>query len=59
MMVAKGKGKKVPEPPPRCYLEAALNYLVEDAQKNMGLNRAVSLEAEEVVASTWCVPLFR
>ncbi len=26
-------GKSIPSPPPRCYLEAALDFLVEDAQK--------------------------
>jgi hypothetical protein len=28
-------GKSKPGPPPRCYLEAALDYLVEDAQRSM------------------------
>jgi hypothetical protein len=41
--------KKVPGPPPRCYLEAAIDYLVEDAQKNMAVNGTVSLEAEEII----------
>jgi hypothetical protein len=47
--VATGKGEKVPGQPPRCYLEAALDYLVEDAQINMSLDGTVSLEAEEVI----------
>jgi hypothetical protein len=42
-------GKLVPRPPPRCYLEAALDYLVEDAQKNMNTDRMASLEAEEII----------
>jgi hypothetical protein len=43
------RGKKVPRPPPRCYLEAALDYLIEDAQKNMTLDGTASLEAEEII----------
>ena len=42
-------GKLKPSPPPRCYLEAALDYLVEDAQRNMNLEGMASLEAEEVI----------
>jgi hypothetical protein len=45
-------GKLVPEPPPpppRCYLEAALDYLVEDAQRNMDAEGMASLEAEEII----------
>ncbi len=38
-----------PGPPPKCYLEAALDYLVEDAQRNMNLEGMASLEAEEVI----------
>ena len=38
-----------PGPPPKCYLEAALDYLIEDAQRNMSLEGMASLEAEEVV----------
>jgi hypothetical protein len=30
-------GKLKPGPPPKGYLEAALDYLVEDAQRNMNL----------------------
>ncbi len=39
----------VPGPPPRCYLEAALDYLVEDAQRNMDTEGMASLEAEEII----------
>jgi hypothetical protein len=42
-------GKSKPGPPPRCYLEAALDYLVEDAQRNMNLEGMASLEAEEII----------
>jgi hypothetical protein len=42
-------GKMKPGPPPKCYLEAALDYLVEEAQRNMSLEGMASLEAEEVV----------
>jgi hypothetical protein len=42
-------GKLKPGPPPKCYLEAALDYLVEDAQRNMNLEGMASLEAEEVI----------
>jgi hypothetical protein len=42
-------GKLKPGPPPRCYLEAALDYLVEDAQRNMNLEGMASLEAEEII----------
>jgi hypothetical protein len=42
-------GKMVPGPPPRCYLEATLDYLVEDAQKNMIADGMASLEAEEII----------
>jgi hypothetical protein len=49
VMVEAGEGRKVPGPPPRCYLEAALDYLVEDAQKNMNLDGTASLEAEEII----------
>jgi hypothetical protein len=42
-------GKMIPGPPPRCYLEAALDYLVEDAQKNMIKDGMASLEAEEII----------
>ena len=41
--------KSIPGPPPRCYLEAALDYLVEDAQKNMNTDGMASLEAEEII----------
>ncbi len=49
VMVEAGGGRKAPGPPPRCYLEAALDYLVEDAQRNMGLDGTTSLEAEEII----------
>ncbi len=42
-------GKLKPGPPPKCYLEAALDYLVEDAQRNMNLEGMASLEAEEII----------
>jgi hypothetical protein len=42
-------GKLKPGPPPRCYLEAALDYLVEDAQRNMNMEGMASLEAEEII----------
>jgi hypothetical protein len=42
-------GRMVPSPPPKCYLEAALDYLVEDAQKNMITDGMASLEAEEII----------
>ena len=42
-------GKSKPGPPPRCYLEAALDYLVEDAQRNINLEGMASLEAEEII----------
>jgi hypothetical protein len=42
-------GKSKPGPPLRCYLEAALDYLVEDAQRNMNLKGMASLEAEEII----------
>jgi hypothetical protein len=42
-------GKVRPGPPPKCYLEAALDYLIEEAQRNMSLEGMASLEAEEVV----------
>jgi hypothetical protein len=42
-------GKLVPGPPPRCYLEAALDYLVENAQRNMNTEGMASLEAEEII----------
>jgi hypothetical protein len=42
-------GKVKPGPPPRCYLEAALDYLVEDAQRNMNPDGMASLEAEEII----------
>jgi hypothetical protein len=42
-------GKSKPGPPPRCYLEAALDYLVEDAQRNMNTDGMASLEAEEII----------
>jgi hypothetical protein len=42
-------GESKPGPPPRCYLEAALDYLVEDAQKNMNTDGMASLEAEEII----------
>jgi hypothetical protein len=42
-------GKLIPAPPPRCYLEAALDFLVEDAQKNMNTDGMASLEAEEII----------
>ncbi len=46
-----GKLKPGPPPPPlpKCYLEAALDYLVEDAQRNMNLEGMASLEAEEII----------
>jgi hypothetical protein len=40
---------KVPGPPPRCYLEAALDCLVEDAHRNVALDGTTSLEAEEII----------
>ncbi len=40
--------KMIPGPPRRCYLEAALDYLVEDAQRNMTTDGPRSLEAEEI-----------
>ncbi len=49
LMAEAAGGKKVPGPPPRCYLEAALDYLVEDAQKNMAVDGTASLEAEEII----------
>jgi hypothetical protein len=49
VMVEAGGGRKAPGPPPRCYLEAALDYLVEDAQRNMTLDGITSLEAEEII----------
>ncbi len=42
-------GKSKPGPTPRCYLEAALDYLVEDAQRNMNTDGMASLEAEEII----------
>ncbi len=44
-------GKLVPEPPPPpgCYLEAALDYLVEYAQRNMSMEGMASLEAEKII----------
>jgi hypothetical protein len=42
-------GKSIPGPPPRCYLEAALDYLIEDAQRNMNTDGMASLEAEEII----------
>ncbi len=42
-------GKSIPGPPPRCYLEAALDYLVEDTPKNMNTDGMASLEAEEII----------
>ncbi len=42
-------GKMKPGPPPKRYLEAALDYLIEDAQRNMSLEGMASLEAEEIV----------
>ncbi len=41
--------RMIPGPPPRCNLEAALDYLVEDAQRNMVTDGTTSLEAEEIV----------
>ena len=38
-----------PGPPPKRYLEAASDYLIEEAQRNMSLEGMASLEAEEVV----------
>jgi hypothetical protein len=49
VMTATPGGKMVPGPPTRCYLEAALDYLVEDAQKNMITDGMASLEAEEII----------
>ncbi len=46
MMTEELGGKMIPGPPPRFYLEAALDYLVKDAQKNMNTDRMASLEAE-------------
>jgi hypothetical protein len=42
-------GKPKPGPPPKCYLEAALDYLVEDAQRNMDQEGMASLEAKEIM----------
>jgi hypothetical protein len=49
LMVETTGKKKTPGPPPRCYLEAALDYLMEDAQRNMTVDGTASLEAEEII----------
>ncbi len=48
-MVEAAGERKMPGPPPRCYLEAALDYLVEDTQRNMVVDGTASLEAEEII----------
>ncbi len=49
IMIETAGGKKMPGPPWRYYLEAALDYLVEDAQRNMIVEGTASLEAEEII----------
>jgi hypothetical protein len=48
-MVETAGSRMIPGPPPRCYLEATLDYLVEDAQRNMIKDGTASLEAEEII----------
>ncbi len=49
VMIEAPGSKRTPGPPPRCYLEATLDYLVEDAQRNMVTDGTASLEAEEII----------
>jgi hypothetical protein len=42
-------GTRVLVLPPWKYLDAALDYMLDDAQKNMSLNGTTELEAEEIL----------
>jgi hypothetical protein len=43
--------------PPRQYLNASLDYLLEDAQKNMSLDGTVGLGAEEIIKEHGLFPV--